>query len=89
MTEGFTADAFSPHVHSSFRIADGPDVELEEVRALGTGTEDRRAPFSILFRGPDEPTLPQQTYQLEHDKLGKFDVFIVPLGPGRYEAIFG
>jgi hypothetical protein len=87
--ENFTAETFSPHVHSKFRIADGPEVELDEVRALGTTSDDRRAPFSIVFTGPQDQTLAQQTYSVEHDELGGFDLFLVPLAPGRYEAVFG
>lgn len=87
--ENFTAETFSPHVHSKFRIAGGPEVELAEVRALDTASDDRRAPFSIVFTGPQDEALPQQTYSVEHDELGGFDLFLVPLAPGRYEAVFG
>jgi uncharacterized protein DUF6916 len=88
MLETFTTETFSAHVDSTFRIADGPEVKLEEVRPLGEATGDGRAPFSIVFSGPQEQTLPQQTYKVEHDELGEFDLFLVPLGPGRYEAVF-
>jgi hypothetical protein len=52
-----------------------------------------RTPFSILFRGPLEPVLPQATYPLENDAVGTFELFIVPVGPDegemQYEAVFG
>ena len=52
----------------------------------------QREPFSLLFRGPGNLQLPQRTYRIEHDPMGTFDLFIVPLGPDdqgfRYEAIF-
>ena len=89
MAEDFTAETFEPHVQTTFRVADGPDVELLEVRKLDPGTDEHRAPFSLLFRGPDDKLLAQQTYQVGHDKLGKFDLFLVPLGPGVYEAVYG
>jgi hypothetical protein len=88
MAETFTAETFSPHAQSTFKIADGPEVELDEVRELGSATDDRRAPFSLVFRGPQEPTLSQQTYKVEHGELGEFELFLVPLGPGVYEAVF-
>ena len=59
----------------------------------GTGPDgtERRA-FSLLFRGPADPLLPQRTYRLEHPELGGLDIFLVPLGPDsegmRYEAVF-
>ena len=89
MAEDFTAETFEPHVQTTFRVADGPDVELLEVRQLSTGTEEHRAPFSLLFRGPDDQQLAQQSYKVGHDQLGEFDLFLVPLGPAVYEAVFG
>jgi uncharacterized protein DUF6916 len=54
------------------------------------GTERRQ--FSLLFRGPADPILPQRTHRLEHADLGALDIFLVPLGPDsegmRYEAVF-
>ena len=86
-----TAAAFRPHLHETFGLVDesgSVDTELVEVTQLGEGTPERRAPFSLVFRGPDEPTLPQRIYGLEHAELGALELFLVPIGPGRYEAIF-
>jgi hypothetical protein len=45
-----------------------------------------------VFRGPKKPELPQKIYKLEHDKLGTFELFLVPIGLDkegmRYQAIF-
>jgi len=53
---------------------------------------DRRAPFSIVFRGPRNVVLPQRIYEVEHDTIGAFPLFLVPIGPDQegmlYEAIF-
>lgn len=62
--------------------------------AVDEGTEPaaRRAPFSLVFRGPGDRVLPQRIYRLAHDELGEFEFFLVPIGPDRegmrYEAIF-
>jgi len=37
--------------------------------------------FSLLFRGPRAPFYPQGIYTLAHEKLGKGELFIVPVGP--------
>jgi uncharacterized protein DUF6916 len=51
----------------------------------------RRVPFSLLFHGPAERAVVQQTCKLRHAQLGEFELFIVPLGPDgqgmRYEAV--
>lgn len=50
--------------------------------------------FSIQFEGLSEVFLPQKIYTFEHVSLGRFDLFIVPIGKDkssqrmRYEAIF-
>ena len=36
--------------------------------------------FSLLFRGPKEMALKQDTYLIEHEQLGMFSFLIVPVG---------
>jgi hypothetical protein len=36
----------------------------------------------------DAGTLPDGTYELEHDRTGRFPLFVVNAGPGRYVATF-
>lgn len=96
-----TVDSFKPAVGSKFALNAGDDtkVELELVDAQANppheGAEQgpsERTPFTLTFRGPAEPILPQQIYPLEHGELGELEIFIVPLGVdasgARYEAIF-
>jgi hypothetical protein len=98
MLEAFTIQTFADRVGDTFRVGDGSNViEMELVDASG-GTSDRvsgaagRVPFSVVFRGPLQPILPQRIYRFEHDSLGAFDLFIVPIGPEgdgmQYEAVF-
>jgi hypothetical protein len=99
--EKLSITTFAERTGQSFRIfPDGAQplaVELVEVTDLtspgGAGTPKReRAPFSIVFRGPRDLALPQRIYRMEHDDLGTFELFLVPIGAGndgtRYEAIF-
>lgn len=104
MLERLTIEEFSKHINHKFHIqfesGDGGDdtgmleVELVEVSPLGENQkdEDQRQSFSVIFRGPGEPVLPQRIYSLEHKGLGQLDLFLVPLGPENddmlYEAVF-
>ena len=70
------------------------ELELTQVKPIGTlGTEaETRQSFSLLFRGPIEPMLPQQLYELKNATLGKHQIFLVPIGPDEngmlYDATF-
>jgi hypothetical protein len=39
--------------------------------------------FSLIFRGHGNAKLGQETYTIEHGKLGQFPMFVVPVGPAR------
>jgi len=41
--------------------------------------------FSVVFSGPPTPNLKQNTFAIDHPKLGKFNLFIVPgISSGYY-----
>jgi hypothetical protein len=75
---------------------EGGVLELLLRRAESTGTSalaGERTGFSLEFLGPPGPLLPQRIYCLEHPRLGRLEIFLVPLGREdrgvRYEAVFG
>ena len=101
MLETFTVTTFSPHLGTTFRISvdASQPLELELIEATDLSAryasepvEGRGRPFSIVFRGPGDILLPQRIYRVEHDQIGTFDLFIVPIGRDpdglRYEAVF-
>jgi hypothetical protein len=89
--ESLTAADFAPLRGDRFRIApdDAPafDVELVAVTE-GEHEGGDRAPFSLVFEGGPTPPLPQRIHRVEHAALGPLDIFLVPIGPDRYEAVF-
>jgi hypothetical protein len=68
------------------------EVVLVQATALAHGAGRPRTPFSLVFRGPLAPVMPQRIYRVEHAGLGALDIFLVPIGRDqdgvRYEAIF-
>lgn len=98
MLETLTLDHFTALVGETFRVQLGGDTQLDlvlsEVTALSAASagSDKRNPFGLVFRDPGRRVLPQSVYALEHPKLGRLEIFIVPIGPDasgmRYEAIF-
>jgi hypothetical protein len=97
MLEKLDLDSFKDHVNTSFKVSvEGNPVDLELIEAAESGgepiAESERKPFSLLFRGPQGVNLEQQIYALEHDKVGKLEIFLVPVQPDDkgpcYEAVF-
>jgi hypothetical protein len=91
-----TLDTFTPHVGTAFQAeTDAGGVELVLADAAGARHEPMpgaRPPFTLTFRGPVRPMLPQGTYPLTHPSLGGLDIFLVPIGADAegvsYEAVF-
>ena len=82
---------FVPLVGTDFRIH-RPDarplrVKLIDVKQLRSAGES----FSLLFHGHAGASLPQGIHRIEHQALGRFDLFVVPVGRGAsgqdFEAV--
>ncbi len=97
MLDKLRIEDFSGRVGETFRAtAEGErtlTLTLDAVEALPRPVGDGgREPFSLEFHDEARDHVPQQTVAIEHDEMGSFDLFVVPLGPGpdgmRYQAIF-
>ncbi|MFY2762814.1 DUF6916 family protein [Arenimonas sp. MALMAid1274] len=94
--ELLTLDHFSGCVNETFHAAlrEGEiEFVLVDARPLPPGPpKAARAPFSLLFRNGSALLFPQQIYRMRHDRVGHFDLFLVPVARERegflYQAIF-
>ena len=101
--DNLTLQAFTPLLHAKFYAvlpdARRAELELVEVESIRNSSGNRRAgpglvqeTFSLCFRGAPRESLPQTTYVLEQERLGRFELFIVPIGQEneclRYQAVF-
>jgi hypothetical protein len=96
MSAPFTETEFSKHVNTKFRVALEEPIELELTEVKGylspaqeqTGMER----FSAFFLGPADRYLTQKVYSLDHEQMGTFELFLVPVSRDkagyRYEAVF-
>ena len=98
-----TLETFSAVVRTRFRVyLDGSrhlDLELAETtllqdpaKASPSGAAAGVEVFSLVFDGPADFLLPQSIYSFEHERIGRFDLFVVPVGQKsgsvQYQAIF-
>lgn len=96
MSAELTEKEFSKHVNTKFRVVNEPPVELELSEVKGYLSKEHEETgmerFSAFFRGPSDPYLRQQTYSFEHEQMGTFELFLVPVSQDqegyRYEAVF-
>jgi uncharacterized protein DUF6916 len=92
----FTKATFAPYVDTVFRIY--PDsskavktilVSVGDIGPVPDKKRDGRECFVLRFRGTE--TLRQNTYEIEHELLGRFKLFLVPAGKNKksvyYQAV--
>jgi hypothetical protein len=92
-----SVEDFRPALGTTFLLDGTHRLELVDARTVpdAPAHDDagRRSPFSVIFRGPRDPLLPQRIYRLEHPDLGALELFVVPIGQDadatRYQAVFG
>ena len=89
-----TRAMFAENLRTKFTFSLGgvklTEVTLIEVNDLnppfvkGNGTTSREC-FSVVFQGPRSLPLGQDTYTIDHTRLGIFELLVVP-GDARYKA---
>lgn len=98
MSVKLTEEEFSRHLNTKFavRVETPEPVELEliEVKGRPSAPHEQQGMerFSVFFRGPAAVRLNQHTFTLAHERMGEFDIFLVPISAGAgghvYEAVF-
>jgi hypothetical protein len=93
--ENLNVRIFREHLHTTFTVQEGTAgaVLLELVDSIEGGTSPKMELFSIYFRGPFAPRLPQQIHPLKHAKLGILEIFLTPVEADEskgtlYESVF-
>jgi hypothetical protein len=89
-----TKNQFEQNVNTRFWLhhseAGRSEVQLIEVK--NGPSQPRYEAFSLFFRGGLEQLHPQRIYAVEHDAMGMFDLFLVPVARESngflYEAVF-
>lgn len=94
VVEKLEKTTFSENLNTKFHIyPEGSEaLEAELIELTEVNASPRHEQFSIVFRGPLNIFLQQGIYKIEHDQIGTFDLFLVPIRHDQdgyyYEAIF-
>ena len=94
MVADLTYEAFAQQVNSRFQVQldQQNTVELELTEISEAKREGNQEQFSIVFRGPANAFLGQETRSVSHPEMGQFHLFLVPVNQDAegfyYEAVF-
>jgi hypothetical protein len=94
MDESLTYEAFAQSLNTNFQVqldaVSCVDLQLVEVSELKRSS--RQEEFAIVFLGSNASFLGQGMRRFGHDRMGQFDLFIVPIRQDNrgyyYEAVF-
>ena len=90
MIEKFNVEFMKPYLNTKFRIVvEGFDpLELELIN-IKEKNQPGLESFSLIFKGPLDSVAHDNTYPIEHDQIGKFDMFVGPFfTPTKKDAIY-
>jgi hypothetical protein len=82
---GLNREAFASQLHTTFHIKRGSEtvpLKLIDVNDIGSRRTMRglREAFALVLQGSNATALEQDTYAIEHEKLGAFSFLMVPIG---------
>lgn len=92
--DSLNAKIFREQLHSQFKVHHDSTgtITLELVDVVENDLSPKMELFSLQFRGPAAPRVAQHIHTLEHDKLGRFDIFLTAVAGDAqsitYESVF-
>ena len=94
MEAALTHDEFNKNVNTRFQVQfdENTSVELELSTVSELKVYPRQEEFALEFRGPLDMFLGQGIRFFNHEQMGQFEIFIVPVRQDKqgfyYEAVF-
>ena len=79
MEKEYTKKIFDEQINTRFSVTGSTAavVELELIESIDKSSSGMRA-FSLIFKGPREPVLDDNSYKMEQPQLGTLTLFISP-----------
>lgn len=94
MVADLTHEEFTQNAKTNFQVQvdENTAVELDLTEVSELKLYPRQEEFTLLFRGPLNAFLDQGVRNFKHERMGEFELFIVPIKQDAdgfyYEAIF-
>jgi hypothetical protein len=83
--EELNSRIFAECLHDTFTLIapNGETVPLELIEVTDLPSPPGNEQFSVVFREIEGHRASQGTYTLEHARLGRFELFLVPIDTGK------
>lgn len=94
MLDNLHKESFEACLNTDFQVVlpDAAGFNLNLIEVTGQGMTARQENFSAIFHGPMDRFIQQGMVKLSHEKLGEFELFLVPIARDKdgfqYEAVF-
>ena len=94
MEASLTHESFSQNANTKFKVQvdENTPVELDLIEVTKLKVYPQQEEFTLTFRGPLNAFLDQGVRPMTHDKMGQFELFLVPIKQDAegfyYEAVF-
>ena len=81
MTDTPAAASFMPHIGRTVSLPDGHALTLVAVDQRVTHAQEaaRRAPFSLILRGPPAPIVPEGMHRLVFEDGTDLELYLIPV----------
>jgi Domain of unknown function (DUF6916) len=95
MLDKLKKEDFEKHLNSKFELSHletEEKIDIELIEAEDKSTEHTDC-FSLIFKGPKDKVMDQNTHKLKHGKMEEMELFIGPIMSDKddgvyYQAIF-
>lgn len=89
MSKLLEAKDFKPHLNSEFELIHSElgniVIQLVELEEWDNNTTSG---FLLLFKGPKNKVMPQDTLKLNHEIIGEFELFLGPVMYHKQDGVY-
>jgi len=90
MTQELTRDDYAANLNTDFVVEFNPEMKItmQLIEATEVLERFRQRTYSLLFQAPADTPIAQGMLNIEHEKLGQFNIFLVPVGKDDRGVLF-
>ncbi len=90
MTQELTRDDYAANLNTDFTVEFTPElkVPMKLIEVSEEAEQYGQRSYSLIFQAPGDTPVEQKLMAVEHEKLGRSDLFLVPIAKDGRGLIF-